>query len=108
MYWETLPNWVWAIFYLFLLSTIGTAIWNVNQKKIVSLSISAISVTITIPIVGVFNSIGRQKAMNEFEHLISEMQQGAIWTFYIIIALLYLLLYWGMFIFEKKKSKVSY
>ncbi|RKN84342.1 hypothetical protein D7M11_12675 [Paenibacillus ginsengarvi] len=107
MYWETLPNWVWAIFYLFLSTTLGTAIWNVYRKKIVSLSIAVIVITITIPIVGVFNSVGRQKGMNEFEHLISEMKQGAIWTFYIITALLYLLFYWGIFVFEKK-TKVSY
>jgi hypothetical protein len=107
MYWETLPNWFFAIFYLFLLTTLGIAIWNLNRRKIVSLSIAVIVITISIPIIGVFNSVGRHKGMNEFEHLVSEMQQGAIWTFYIIIALLYLLFYWGMLVFKKKKFKVS-
>ncbi|MFD1019540.1 hypothetical protein [Thalassobacillus hwangdonensis] len=101
MYWETLPNGVWVIFYLFLLTTFATAVWNMVRKKMVILSILTIAVSITIPITGIFNSIGRHQGVNEFEHLVSELQQGAVWTVYIILGLLYLIAYWGLFMFKK-------
>lgn len=107
MYWETLPSWIWVIFYLFIFTTLGIAIRNVIRKKMISLSIGTILLTITIPLTGTLNSIGRHSGVNEFQHLISELQQGAIWTIYIFIGLLYLLAYWGMFVVKNKK-KVSY
>lgn len=34
MYWETLPNWVWIIYYTFILATLGTAIVSIVKKKL--------------------------------------------------------------------------
>ncbi|MBP1914961.1 ABC-type multidrug transport system permease subunit [Lederbergia galactosidilyticus] len=39
MYWESLPIWFWAIYYLFLLTTLGFAAFNVVTKQHKSLSI---------------------------------------------------------------------
>lgn len=107
MDWQTLHSWIWATFYVFLLTTIGIAVWNVRQKRIVRLSIATIILTITIPITGVINSIGRQTGMNELEHLILELQKGAIWSVFLIIGLLFLLGYWCMFL-VKIRTKISY
>ncbi|WP_438824948.1 hypothetical protein [Bacillus sp. JJ722] len=107
MYWETLPNWFWAIYYLFLLTTLGTAIFSVVKKKHQRLSILAIVFTISIPIVSLINSIGRAEGMNEFEHLVSQLQQGAIWSIFTIIGYLFLLVCWVLFLFKSKtKTKL--
>ncbi|MFC0523748.1 hypothetical protein ACFFGV_09240 [Pontibacillus salicampi] len=102
MYWETLPNWVWAIFYLLLLATSGTAIINVIREKVRGISIITIFIAISIPFVGVINSIGRAKGVDEFEHLITHLQQGSIWSIYIVVGLLNLLLYWVIFLVKNK------
>jgi hypothetical protein len=67
MYWETLPNWFWVLYYLFLLSTLGTAIYSIVKKKGKILPFLTIVFTVTIPIVAFINSIGRAEEMNEFE-----------------------------------------
>ncbi|WP_203364566.1 hypothetical protein [Bacillus sp. REN10] len=70
----------------------GIAIFNVVKKKMKSLSVLAIVFTLTVPIVSLINSIGRVEGMNEFEHLVSQLQQGAIWSVFTIIGYLFLLL----------------
>ncbi|WP_243291787.1 hypothetical protein [Bacillus sp. FJAT-47783] len=102
MYWETLPNWFWAIYYLFLFTTLGTAIFSFIKKKRNILSIVAIAFTVTIPIISLINSIGRPEGMHELEHLVSQLQQGAIWSIISIIGYLFLLVWWVLFLFKTK------
>lgn len=102
MYWETLPNGVWIIYYSFLIVTLGTALLSVIRKKMISLSIIAIALTMTVPIIGLINSIGRAKGLNEFEHIVSQLQQGSIWSIYTFIGFLYLLIWWAIFLFKNK------
>jgi hypothetical protein len=106
MYWETLPNWYWVIYYLFLLTTLGAAIFSVVRKKMKNLSIVTIIIAVTVPILGLINSIGRAEGMNEFEHLIIHLQQGSIWAIYTIVGYLFLLVWWVLFLF-KNKTKIK-
>ncbi|MFP7296881.1 hypothetical protein [Neobacillus niacini] len=53
-------------------------------------SVIAIVLTITVPIISMFNSMGRAKDTNEFEHLIAQLQQGSIWSFYAVLGFLYI------------------
>ncbi|MCM3600407.1 hypothetical protein M3175_06665 [Robertmurraya korlensis] len=109
MYWETLPSWVWLIYYLFLFLTLGLGILNVIQKRMLGLSIIAIGITITVPIISMLNSIGRAKGINEIEHLAAQLQQGSIWSIYAVIGFLYLFVYWVLFFIKYKvNSEVSY
>jgi hypothetical protein len=101
MYWETLPNWFWVLFNLFLLTTLGATIFSFVKKKLKGLTIVAIAITIIVPIIQWINSIGRVEGMNEFEHLVSHLQQGAIWPIFVIIGYLFLLVWWALFIFKK-------
>ncbi|MBX9975206.1 hypothetical protein [Cytobacillus firmus] len=95
--WETLPNWFWIIYYLFLLTTLGTAIYSLAKNRNKILSILAIVFIIFIPIVSIVNSIDRAEGMDEFEYLVSQLQQGANWSIFTIIGYLYLLVWWGIF-----------
>lgn len=108
MYWENKPNWFWIIYYLFLLATLGTALFNVIRMRMISLSVITIVLTVSVPIISFANSIGREKGVNEFEHLVTHLQQGSFWSIYVIIAFLYLLVWWGMFLIRNGKKDVSY
>lgn len=109
MYWETISNWVWMIYYSFLLVTLGTAIFSVIRKTMIGLSIIAIVLTMTVPIISLINSIGRAKGLNEFEHLVTQLQQGSIWSIYAIVGFLYLFVWWGMLLIKNKmKTEVPY
>jgi len=101
-----LPNWVWIIYYLFIIATLGSAILSVIRKKLIILSIITIVLTITIPIISIINSIGREKGVDEFEQLVTHLQQGSPWSIYAIIGFLYLLIWWIMFLLKYKK--ISY
>lgn len=102
---ETLPNWFWTIYYLFLLVTLGTALLSVIKRKMSRLSFIAIVLTLIIPLVSLINSIGRPEEMNEFEYLVSQLQQGAIWSVFIMVGYLFLIVWWGLFLFKSKAKK---
>ena len=102
---ETLPNWFWTIYYLFLLVTLGTALLSVIKRKMSRLSFIAIVLTLIIPLVSLINSIGRPEEMNEFEYLVSQLQQGAIWSVFIMVGYLFLIIWWGLFLFKSKAKK---
>ncbi|QHA90863.1 hypothetical protein [Bacillus sp. N1-1] len=108
MEWDTLPSWFWVIYYLFLLTTLGTTIYSVVKRKMKGLSIVAILFTVTVPIIVLINSIGRAEGMNEFEHLVSQLQQGAIWSYFTSIGYLFLLLWWVLFLFKSRVNYTSY
>jgi hypothetical protein len=102
---ETLPNWFWNLYYLFLLTTLGTAIYSLvkNKNKLMSiLSILAIVLVVFIPIVSIVNSIGRAPDIDEYEHLVSQLQQGATWSIFTITGYLFLLVWWVIFLFNIK------
>jgi len=104
MYWETLPKWFWAIYYLFLATTLGTAIFSVIKMKMKTVSIVAIVFTVTVPIISLIKSIGRAEGMNEYEHFVSHLQQGSIWTIFAITGYLYLLVWWTLFCLKSKAN----
>ncbi|CAM4147759.1 hypothetical protein [Lederbergia lenta] len=106
MYWETLPNWFWAIYYLLLIATLGIAVFSIVKKKMKSLSIVAIVFCVTVPVISLINSIGRPEEMNEFEHLISQLQQGAIWSIFTIVGYSFLLVWWFLFLFKSKTTVI--
>ncbi|SES18716.1 hypothetical protein SAMN04487944_12274 [Gracilibacillus ureilyticus] len=104
MYGETLPNWFWAIYYLFLLTTFVSAIISITKKKRIYRSILAILFAVIIPVVSVINSVDRAENMNEFEHLVSQFQNGAIWSVFTIIGYLFLIVWWMTFNRRKAES----
>ncbi|WP_080848107.1 hypothetical protein [Cytobacillus gottheilii] len=106
MYWETLPGWMWVIYFLFLFLTIGFGLLNAIRKRMLILSIIVIVLAITVPFISLVNSIGRAEGVNELEHLIAQFQQGSPWTIYTIIGTVYLFVYWVLFFIKSKK--VSY
>jgi hypothetical protein len=101
---ETLPNWFWLVYYLSLLLTIGTGIFSIILKKNVWMSIIAVVVTASIPIVGFVNGMEREEGQNELDQLILNLQQGSIWAIYIVLGYIFLLVWWFFFFSNKKKS----
>ncbi|MGR3764115.1 hypothetical protein [Rossellomorea sp. NS-SX7] len=105
MFGETLPAWFWAIYYLFFLTVLGASIFSVVKKKHKGMSWLAILFTITIPMVGFMNSIGRAHEMNEFEHLISQLQEGAVWSYFTVLGDLFLVTWLGFLLFNRKNKR---
>ncbi|MGD6873710.1 hypothetical protein ACQCU1_16145 [Sutcliffiella horikoshii] len=103
--WETLPNWFWIIFYLFLLATLGTAIFCLVKSKMKNLSIIAIVFALTVPIVSLINSIERAEGMNELDYLIHELQQGATWSVFVTTGYSFLIVWWIVFLFKNDTKK---
>jgi hypothetical protein len=106
MYWETLPSWFWVIYYSFLLITLSASLFSVIRKRNVILSIINIVFVVTVPITALLNSIGRVEGINEFEHLVGQLQQGEIWSMYVLIGYLFIVIWWFVFFLWKEvKSK---
>ncbi|WP_431803197.1 hypothetical protein [Halobacillus andaensis] len=100
MQWETLPNWIWVIYYLFFIITLCTATFNLVKRNKKSWAVVAVMFTLTVPIVSLTNSIGRPEGMDEFEYLVSQLQQGAVWSIFTLIGYFFLLGWWGLFLLK--------
>ncbi|MFB0832662.1 hypothetical protein ACEU2D_24115 [Brevibacillus laterosporus] len=100
---ETLPNWFWIIYYLFLLATLKTALFSLVKKQVLRIVSSfTIIFVCTIPFIGLIHSIERQDGLNEFEYFRGQLQQGEMWTTYSIVGYVYLLVWWGLVIRKEK------
>jgi len=108
MYWETLPNWVWIIYYTFIIATLVAAIISIVRKKLMIVSILTIILAMTLPIISIINSIGREKGVDEFEHFITQLQQGFNWPIFVIVGFFYLFVWWAVYLINNKKKDVSY
>lgn len=100
---ETLPNWFWIIYYLFLLTTLGVAIFSVIRKKVKFMSVIVILFVVAIPIVTFLNGIGREVEQNEFEYLVSQLNQGALWSIFTIIGYIFIFVWWILIFIKSKK-----
>ncbi|MGD6817958.1 hypothetical protein [Metabacillus sp. 84] len=100
----TLPAWVFIIYYLFLLITLGTALFRLIQRNGKAYSASAFLAAMTIPAIALLNSIGRLEGMNEGQHFISALQTGAHWAVYVLAGFVYLLVWWVL-VFSKRKNR---
>ncbi|PPA81224.1 hypothetical protein C4A76_23960 [Brevibacillus laterosporus] len=100
---ETLPNWFWIIYYLFLLATLKTTLSSLVKKQVLRIVSSfTIIFVCTIPFIGLIHSIERQDGLNEFEYFRGQLQQGEMWTIYSIVGYVYLLVWWGLVIRKEK------
>lgn len=106
MYWETLPPWFWLLYYTVLLATLIASIINVARKKHVTSSLVSTVFAFTIPVVAIFNSIGRDPGINEFEHLVSRLQQGEMWSIYVCVGYLFIGAWWLVLLRSMAKRAV--
>ncbi|MTH54211.1 hypothetical protein GKZ89_12440 [Bacillus mangrovi] len=103
----TLPAWVFIIYYLFLLITLGTALFRLIRRNGKAYSAIAFLAALTIPVIALLNSIGRLEGMNEGQHFISSLQAGALWAVYVLTAFFYLLVWWGLVFWKRKTKQVA-
>ncbi|WP_260412590.1 hypothetical protein [Alkalihalobacillus sp. TS-13] len=106
MNWETLPGWFWTIYYIFLLTTLGLAIFRVIKQKSKFFPLLVIVISLTTPCVTLINSIGRARGRNEFEHFLNQLQGGTFWSLFTILGHLFLV---GslFFFFIKSELKIK-
>ncbi|KAA0542754.1 hypothetical protein FZW96_21165 [Bacillus sp. BGMRC 2118] len=94
----TLPDLFWFFYYIFLFVTLTTTVISIIKRRSIKMSILTFFLTLTIPIISLINSIGRLEGLNEFQHLIQELQRGAAWSIYAFLGYLLLIIWWGLFI----------
>lgn len=103
MYWESMPNWFWGIYYLFLLSSLLIGVLSFIRNKNRTVSIIAIIFAITTPLLCIVNSIERAPGLNEFEYLFIQLQKASLWAIYSVIGNLYLLIWVMLFVVKLRK-----
>lgn len=105
MYWNTLSVWLWIVYYLFLLIMFSSTIFSIIRKKMVVYSMIALVITITLPMVGLINSIDRPMEQTEWDHLLSQLKSGALWAYYSIAGHLYLIGWLAAFLWKLLAGK---
>ncbi|MFE1245046.1 hypothetical protein ACFW35_13015 [Fictibacillus sp. NPDC058756] len=55
-----------------------------------NLSILTLVVLIIVQMVGLLNSIGREKGVNEWDHLMNQLVQGELLSLFVVIGYFYL------------------
>jgi len=106
VFFESMPNWFWAIYYLFLISSLTIALIAFKQNNNKTFSILAILFAITIPLIGILNSIERTQGINEFEYLFIQLQKASLWAIYSVLGYLYLFIFCILTFVKSRKIKL--
>ena len=106
MFFNSMPTWFWIIYYLFLISSLIISLIHFVKNKNKIFSILSILFTITIPLIGILNSIERSTGINEFEYLFIQLQKGSPWAIYSIIGYLYLFIFLIVTFIKSRKTKL--
>ncbi|TLS36214.1 hypothetical protein [Pseudalkalibacillus caeni] len=93
---ETLPGWIWVIYYLFLTVTLTTTFFCLWKKKLVVLCLINLLFVVLVPVVSLVSSMSRTE-VNEFEFLVQSLSQGAFWAIIVFIGYLVMFIWWVMF-----------
>ncbi|WP_078394838.1 hypothetical protein [Shouchella patagoniensis] len=105
MYWETLPGWVWLIYYFVIILTLVLAIRSILKNKMRRLSFVVVLFSISVPILLFINSIERDKDVTEFDHfvVVAELQAGTVWTIFSMLGYGVILVWWLLLPFIRSK-----
>lgn len=98
---ETLPNWFWIMFYLFLLLTLASAIYSNFKNRRIYLSYISIILSLLVPVMGFLFSLGRAEGQTELGYLLAQLGAGDIWAVLITLFLVYFVVWWFLLIKEK-------
>ncbi|MCR8845604.1 hypothetical protein NQ117_18125 [Paenibacillus sp. SC116] len=102
MHMQTLPSWVWMVYYSFLFITLVTTVISIIRKKNTFFSIIVAAVTMLVPAVSLINNIGRDG--NEFEYWFEQLQEGQMWSIFVTIGYVIIVIWLLTFSFNKQQS----
>jgi uncharacterized membrane protein YdfJ with MMPL/SSD domain len=103
---ETLPDWFWILYYLFIITTFVTSILNAVRKRKKFLSIFAAFITLITPFLSFLYAIGRGDGLNEWEYIGIGLQAGSLWAMTVTAAHLVTIAWW-FFFFSKFNTEVK-
>ncbi len=69
------------------------------------MSITLIVFLMTVPVISLLGCIGRGEGQNEFEYIFAQFLQGAVWSIYVVIGYLFLVIWWFVFSLSNKKIR---
>ncbi|QGS68416.1 hypothetical protein CV093_07165 [Oceanobacillus sp. 143] len=82
---ETLPNWFWIIYYIFLFFSLVTGLIGLVRQWLSTLSAFTISLSLLAPLVSFVYSIQRSSGVTELEYLIAQLKTGDLWAIFITV-----------------------
>ncbi|WP_075037672.1 hypothetical protein [Halobacillus dabanensis] len=100
----TVPFWIVAVFYLFIITSFSMAIRRIIKKQLL---ISSLISVILIPfstILLILSSIGRGN-QNEFDYFINSIKGFELWAWFWLVIFAYLLYWWCLVFHYKKQEK---
>ncbi|MBP2076751.1 hypothetical protein [Oceanobacillus polygoni] len=95
---ETLPNWFWICYYIFLFLTLFSGVINWVRQVYSPLAAMTIIFALLTPLVGFVYSIGRPEGLNEFQYVMEQFETRDMWSVYIILVHIYFVIWWFLFL----------
>ncbi|MFT8320938.1 MAG: hypothetical protein ABF649_08540 [Bacillus sp. (in: firmicutes)] len=104
---ETLPHWIWLIYYLIITITLIFCIFKLIQKKNSKFSIITIIASLLLPIISFIHTIAREEG-TELDYMITALSNRELWPYSIIACSFCLLLWWIVFFQQNNKQKLIF
>ncbi|WP_010650242.1 hypothetical protein [Oceanobacillus massiliensis] len=95
---ETLPNWFWIIYCIYILLTLSSGIINWVRQVYSPLAAITIIFSLLVPLVSFVYGVSRTEGLNEFQYIIAEFRTGSYLAVFIVMAHLYLIAWWFIFL----------
>ncbi|RDW18121.1 hypothetical protein CWR48_11045 [Oceanobacillus arenosus] len=103
---ETLPNWFWVIYYIFLLLSLVTGVIGLVRQWLSTLSSFAIILSLLAPLVSFVYVVQRSNGLTELGYLLAQLKTGDLWAIFITVMFLYLIA-WNLFLLTYLIIKMS-
>ncbi|RKL67468.1 hypothetical protein CR203_08930 [Salipaludibacillus neizhouensis] len=97
------PIWIFVLLYAIFIITFISAIKSLNQRKRIILSIGMIVIIPVQYLLQLVSSIGRSPGVTEMQHLINGIAQFDTWAIFVLLAYLYIVIWWIMILKSYKK-----
>lgn len=93
---ENLPDWVFALYYLFLVITLLGILYTLFRKQIIIFSLVAFFALLTVSSLSMLLALERTEGFNEFEWIMHEVIHGSPQAIYAFVGFFYLFFWWGL------------
>jgi len=95
---ETEATWVWIVVYSILIGSAAASLFAIITKRLVRLSWLHLVFIVSGYVTFLIHAFGRQDYRTEFEWLVQEFREGAVWAIYVIASYVYTIAWWVRFI----------
>jgi hypothetical protein len=101
---EMETTWIWIGYYSLALASLLASIFCVMTKRMVRMSWLHVFILVSGYVIFHYHAIGRPIDQSEYDYLTAELNNGSLWSAYVLVGYVYTLAWWIRFVAALRKK----